>query len=225
MNQARPAGSAACEGDRSMFRSILRAGLGAAILLAACVTINVYFPAAQAEQAADRIINDVWGPATEQPATRTEGVEPQGFLLEGFDPGNAVLLTATRVADLLLPAAQAQADFDISTPEIRALTQSMNQRHQQLKKYYDAGAVGLTADGLVELRDRNAVPLAERNVARELVEAENRDRDALYEAIAQANGHPEWEDDIRKTFAERWVSKAGQGWWYRGAAGDWRQKS
>ena len=64
-----------------MFRSILRTGLGAAILLAACVTINVYFPAAQAEQAADRIINDVWGPATQQPATGTEGVEPQGFLL------------------------------------------------------------------------------------------------------------------------------------------------
>lgn len=206
-----------------MFRTYLRAGLVAAILLAACVTINVYFPAAQAEKAADRIINDVWG--TQPPSTRTDGVEPQGFLLQDLDAGEAVLMTAARVADLLLPPAHAQADFDISTPEIRALTQSMNQRHRQLKKYYDAGAVGLTSDGLVELRDRNAVPLAERNTARELVDAENRDRNALYKAIAQANGHPEWEDDIRKTFAQRWVGKASQGWWYRSAAGDWRQKS
>lgn len=28
--------------------------------LAACVTINIYFPAAAAERAADRIIDEVW---------------------------------------------------------------------------------------------------------------------------------------------------------------------
>lgn len=37
---------------------------GAALLLVlalpACVTINIYFPAAAAEKAADRIIDDVW---------------------------------------------------------------------------------------------------------------------------------------------------------------------
>lgn len=30
------------------------------VLLAACVTINVYFPAAAAEKAADKIIDEVW---------------------------------------------------------------------------------------------------------------------------------------------------------------------
>ena len=34
--------------------------LPAAFLLAACVTINIYFPAAAAEKAADKIIDDVW---------------------------------------------------------------------------------------------------------------------------------------------------------------------
>lgn len=38
-----------------------------AAILAGCVTINIYFPAAAAEQAADRIIDEVWqlqgGPA------------------------------------------------------------------------------------------------------------------------------------------------------------------
>jgi hypothetical protein len=29
-------------------------------LLSSCVTINIYFPAAAAEQAADKIIGDVW---------------------------------------------------------------------------------------------------------------------------------------------------------------------
>jgi hypothetical protein len=34
--------------------------LMAGILAAGCVTINIYFPAAAAEKAADRIIDEVW---------------------------------------------------------------------------------------------------------------------------------------------------------------------
>lgn len=36
------------------------AGLALACILPACVTINIYFPAAAAEKAADKIIDDVW---------------------------------------------------------------------------------------------------------------------------------------------------------------------
>lgn len=47
-------------------------GLTAILALPACVTINIYFPEAAAEKAADKIINDVWqlqGPANgTQPA-------------------------------------------------------------------------------------------------------------------------------------------------------------
>lgn len=34
--------------------------LASALTLGACVTINIYFPAAAAEQAADKIIDEVW---------------------------------------------------------------------------------------------------------------------------------------------------------------------
>ena len=34
--------------------------LAAGMMLAGCVTINIYFPAAAAEKAADRIIDEVW---------------------------------------------------------------------------------------------------------------------------------------------------------------------
>ncbi|MCB5187065.1 hypothetical protein LG200_03470 [Methylobacillus caricis] len=36
------------------------APLALLLTLSACVTINIYFPAAAAEKAADRIIDDVW---------------------------------------------------------------------------------------------------------------------------------------------------------------------
>ena len=44
--------------------------------LSACVTINIYFPAAAAEKAADKIIEEVWQtqkadkPAANQPAAK-----------------------------------------------------------------------------------------------------------------------------------------------------------
>jgi uncharacterized protein YdbL (DUF1318 family) len=43
--------------------------------------------------------------------------------------------------------------------------------------------------------------------------------------IAKANGHPEWEGDIRKTFARRWVERGARpGWYYQNASGAWVKK-
>ena len=53
---------------------VLIAGLGGA-LLCGCVTINIYFPAAAAEKAADKIIDEVWqlkGPAPAAPAAKPQ---------------------------------------------------------------------------------------------------------------------------------------------------------
>lgn len=49
------------------------------------------------------------------------------------------------------------ANIEINTPAIANLKQSMQQRHAQLQPYYDNGAVGLTRDGSVALRDANSV--------------------------------------------------------------------
>lgn len=127
---------------------------------------------------------------------------------------------------LLWPCAPAwaQVNIDISSPAIAALTSSMQQRHGQLAPHYASGAVGLTSDGRVALRDANAVPLAQRQAVNGLVAAENSDRAALYREIARANGHPEWENDVRETFARRWIDKAQPGWWVQSAGGAWARK-
>ncbi|MDP1898032.1 MAG: YdbL family protein, partial [Sulfurimicrobium sp.] len=100
----------------------------------------------------------------------------------------------------------------------------MQQRHNELAGFYASGAVGLTRDGLVAVRDPAAAPLAQRQAMNSLVAAENQDRKALYREIARANGHPEWEDEVRSTFAQRWISKAAGGWWYQNASGAWAKK-
>lgn len=120
------------------------------------------------------------------------------------------------------PTAMA-ADLEINTPAISALKNSMQARHAQLEPNYANGAIGLTRDGLVAVRDATAVPLAQRQALNALVAAENKDRNALYKEIAVANQNPQWESDIRNTFAQRWVEKAKAGWWYQSASG-WQQK-
>jgi uncharacterized protein YdbL (DUF1318 family) len=122
------------------------------------------------------------------------------------------------------PLAQAAADLEINTPAISSLKQSMQQRHGDLSGFYASGAVGLTQDGLVAVRDPAAAPLAQRQAMNSLVAAENQDRQALYREISRANGHPEWEGEVRSTFAQRWISKAAPGWWYQGPGGAWTKK-
>lgn len=186
-------------------------------LLSACVTINVYFPAAAAEKAADRIIEEVWGKDAEKDQSRRIG--DSSWIVKG--PTHRLMLG---LLEIFLPAAQAQqADLDISSPSINAIKNRMQSRHERLKPFYDSGAIGLTRDGLIAVRDAKAVSLADRQRVNALVADENRDRNALYAEIARANGHPEWEQDIRDTFARRWVQNAPSGWWHQ-TSGGWKRK-
>ena len=118
----------------------------------------------------------------------------------------------------------AQANLEINTPGIAAIQGSMQKRHAELAPLYASGAVGLTRDGNVALRDPAAVPLAQRAAVNTLVAAENQDRSALYREIARANNRPEWEGDIRSTFGQRWIDRAQPGWFTQNAAGAWVKK-
>lgn len=193
-------------------------GTVSGLMLVSCVTINIYFPAAAAEKAADRIIEDVWGPET-QPQPEAEPAQPDSSSLPAAQTGVAI-----SVLNWLVPEAQAAgADINIDSPAINAIKAQMKSRHDQLEGFYNSGAVGLTDNGLITVRDAKAVELKDRNKLNGLVADENKDRKALYGEIARANGHPEWLDDIQNTFAKRWISNAAKGWWYQ-QGGSWKQK-
>lgn len=193
-----------------------------ALVLASCVTINVYFPAAAADEAARTIVRDVLGkdakaqkPAPEQPA------KPQS----SRDIGGYAQRLAARLLDALVPAAHAaQANIDISSPAISAIRESMARRQAALEPFYRAGVIGFDRNGLVSVRKLSAASLRDRARVKKLVAAENRDRNALYREIARANGHPEWEKQIRATFSRVWAEEAGAGYWYQAADGSWQRK-
>ena len=57
--------------------SSIIAGSLSAVALGACVTINIYFPAAAAERAADRIIDEVWQLQPDAAKTKPDAAKPQ----------------------------------------------------------------------------------------------------------------------------------------------------
>lgn len=124
---------------------------------------------------------------------------------------------------LFAVSAQAAADLDVNTPAVAAVKASMQNRHLQLLPHYQSGAVGLTAEGFVAVKDAGLVPLSQRSALAALVKEENMDRVQLYHGIAAANGHPEWEGEIQRTFALRWIDKAQSGWFVQ-RDGQWTRK-
>jgi len=190
-----------------------------AVALAGCVTINVYFPEAAAQKAADQFIGNVLegtapyatpAPKEPTPAVQNDGQHPSAMLL-----------------DLLIPSAYAAdvPNIRIQTSATEAIRGRMHARFQgALGDLLDSGAVGFTRDGMVAMRDAAKVPLSQRAQANATVADENRDRAALYREIAHANNHPEWESQIRATFAKSWIEKARAGWYYQDASGAWQKK-
>lgn len=198
-----------------------------ALLLSACVTINVYFPAAEAKEAAkefvEKVISEGDKVQIQQPAAPADGGGGMAVLersarmqLSRFDPWVLVGIGSAQ--------AQSAPDISIKTPAIQAIQSRMEARfNSSLRAGFDSGALGFTDDGLISLRDASKVELKDRVALNTAVADDNRDRKAVYREVAVANGHPEWEAQIRGVFAKQWVSSARSGWWYQ-SGGAWKQK-
>ncbi len=188
------------------------------VVLAACVTINVYFPAAVADRVADQFVRDVYGTDAGGPsADPAPDGSPQSSVEKPLQVLQAML-------DFVISPAHAAADFDASSPAIQRIKSALQERHLKLEPFYTSGAVGMTNNGEVAVRELGAVALPLRNALRKMVADENAERAALYREIAIANEHPEWEPEIRAVFAERWISNARPGWYYQDKDGNWQTK-
>ena len=189
----------------------------AAIALTACVTINVYFPAAEAKEAAKEFVEKVIGEDAAKKPEEGGGGGGMASLLQRIDPLSLVGIGSAY--------AQGAPDITIRTPAIQAIQARMEARFDStLKAHFDSGALGFTNDGLVNVRDAAKIALKDRVAANQAVADQNRDSKAVYREVAVANGHPEWESQIRAVFAKQWIESARSGWWYQDAGGGWKKK-
>lgn len=204
-----------------MQRVLLRSTwLIALMVLVSCVTVNIYFPAAAAEKAADSIIQDIWSEQQSNATSSSLPTSEAALSYTAFSPRALILA----LFDGLSATAQAQdVNFNASSPQIEQIKDKMADRFTKLKPLFDSGAIGLTDNGYLTVRDASAAPLSQRAQISRLVDAENADRKALYQAIANANNQPGWFKQIQSIFAGRWISQAQSGWWYQ-SSGRWVQK-
>jgi uncharacterized protein YdbL (DUF1318 family) len=183
------------------------------VLLSACVTVNIYFPAAAVQRAADEIVKETWG----GPTGKSKPIQPQSLLQ--IAPGGILSLSLTREVFAQEP------DINVSNPAIRGLRESIKRRSGAIKTYMDKGNAGINQDGLLVVRGSEGLSLKERAEVQQLIEAENRDREALYAEIAKANNiPPEAVPKIKGIFARSWIDQAQSGWWIQDSQGTWKRK-
>ena len=187
-------------------------------LIAGCVTVNVYFPAAQVEKTAEKIVDEIYQEKkeppkqepTEKPRSSNDGDTIRGIVRHArFGPAPAFAEEATTV----------------SNAAIRGLKEQIGQRHQELLPFYPQGQVGITRDGFLEIRDTSGLGLPQVAALKKLVGADNAARRQLYEEVAKAlNLKPEQVPQIRQIFAKQWRDKAQAGWAVQGNDGQWGRK-
>jgi uncharacterized protein YdbL (DUF1318 family) len=187
-------------------------------LIAGCVTVNIYFPAARVEKTAEKIVDEVYQemkePPKQEPTEKPRSSNERGLFrsiarLARFGPAEAFAEEATTV----------------SNAAIRGLKEQIGQRHQELLPYYQQGQVGITKDGFLEVRGTSGLGLPQVASLKRLVDADNAARRQLYEEVAKAlNLKPEQVPQIRQIFAKQWRDKAQAGWAVQADNGQWGRK-
>ena len=120
---------------------------------------------------------------------------------------------------LATPAASA-ATYDLKehTPEVQAALAGRQARYAQLTTAKTQGLVGESNQGLVSQRGGGADVAA-------LVQAENRDRMVIYQAIVQQNGLPaEALSTVQQVFAQTQRERASPGDPIQLPSGEWATK-
>jgi len=187
-------------------------------LVAGCVTVNIYFPAARVEKTAEKIVDEVYqekmGPPEQEPTEK-----PRSW--NGGDAFRGVV----RLARFGPAPAFAEEATTVSNAAIRGLKEQIGRRHRELLPFYQQGQVGITRDGFLEVRGTSGLGLPQVAALKRLVDADNAARRQLYEEVGKAlNLKPEQVSQVRKIFAKQWRDKAQAGWAVQADDGQWGHK-
>lgn len=159
---------------------------GAILLVVACVTINIYFPAEKVESVAGEIVRDIRTPDKPLKDDKTSLLRN---LISHLQPGRAWAEEATTV----------------SNPTIRALKERLRANYQQMKPFYQKGAVVENNAGYVSLGNTQGLDLVQKRDLNSLLNAENAMRKQLYEEVAKAlKIDPGQVNRIGEIFAKEW---------------------
>lgn len=203
-------------------------GLACAALLAACITINVYFPEAAVKELAQQIEDEVQRTAADEPAA-TRSPEPTATPTAGSGPAPLESLLSCILSLGATTAYAAEAEVaapEITNPAIRKIIDSRATRLAAINDLKEQGVIGEGNQALVVVRSLGAIQgLKQRADAQKLVKDENADREQLFKEIAAAkNVDLAQLPQIRATYAETLREKARPGDWIQLPDASWVQK-
>ena len=187
-------------------------------LIAGCVTVNVYFPAAQVEKTAEKIVEEVYQEKKEPPMPGPTD-KPQSSNERG------IFCSIARLARFGPAPAHAEEATTVSNATIRGLKDQIGQRHRELLPFYQQGQVGINKDGFLEVRGTSGLGLQQVASLKRLVDADNAARRQLYEEVAKAlTLKPDQVSQVRQIFSKQWRDKAEAGWDVQADNGQWGRK-
>lgn len=216
-----------------LLKWLLAMGCGA-LVSCAIITVNVYFPEKAVKEAyksldemllkkeGESLPNGEKQPVVEPKLSRPGPQTSLHLVLPDF--------SFTSVAH----AAESGDDLAIelgSMPEVAAAYAEMSQRQSALGTLFNSGAVGLTSQGLVTVRDRAKVSATDEA----LVSAENKSRKTVISSMAKAILKITKQEATKAaldqtmgkaaaTYAETKREAAKPGWWMQLQNGKWVQK-
>ena len=174
-----------------MVRTLLWSAI---LLLSACVTINIYFPAEKVETVAGEIVEEIRGPDEDMEKEEENTADKK----QGFFGSKPVFAS-------LVATAYAQEVTEVSNPTIRGLKDRMKARFPQLKPWYQKGVLTEGNDGFVKMGSTQQLGIKDKSAVRNLTAAENKDREQLYREVAKAlNIDASQVDKVAGIFAKEW---------------------
>ncbi|CCO23760.1 DUF1318 domain-containing protein [Maridesulfovibrio hydrothermalis] len=181
----------------------------------ACVTVNIYFPAAQVERAAEDIVEDVYGTTPDTHKNKDDQSSLDSFL---------ALITPDAAH------AQSVSESDIeglnkSNSAIRGLKKTIADDHRKLLPYYNSGNIGINNQGYIEIINKTGLNIKDTAKLRRLVSQDNNTREQLYSEVAASMNIPGSEiNKIKTIFADVWQKRAPSGWLIQDTNGNWAKK-
>jgi hypothetical protein len=162
------------------------------LLVLACVTINIYFPAEKVESVAGEIVSEIRGQESEENKDESKKNDKSSSLRQSL----FAFWCSTAWADEITT---------VSNATIRALKQAMKNRYAQMRPFYQKGMLREGNDGYVSVNDAGELGLKQKRDLNNLVAAENKDRRKLYAEVAKAlEIDPSQTGRVAEIFAKEW---------------------
>ncbi|WP_027721724.1 DUF1318 domain-containing protein [Maridesulfovibrio zosterae] len=189
--------------------------LFALLSFAACVTVNIYFPAAQVEKAAEDIVEDVYGNNSQKNIKNDDQSSLQIFM--AFISPNTAHAQPVTQSDI--------ESLNKSNSAIRGLKKSISNDHQSLLPYYNSGNIGINNEGFLEIISKEGLNIKDIAKLRRLISQDNETREQLYSEVAASMNIPGSDiGKIKTIFADVWQKRAPSGWFIQDASGKWSKK-